>query len=170
VQCDTTNWGCDGGWFNNSFTYLESQGLETASNYPYTSYSGTTGGPCAASSSKEVVYVTSYSEALGIRYGGSEACVANHVQNTGPVAIYVDASNWSSYMGGIFSYTGCSSNPANLDHAVQAVGVYPVSGGYWKVRNSWGTSWGESGYIRLQYGYNTCGVANEGLYSNVAKW
>ncbi len=45
----------------------------------------------------------------------------------------------------------------NIDHAVQAVGV-SIGGGYWKVRNSWGTSWGESGFIRLKYGADTCAI------------
>jgi C1A family cysteine protease len=40
---------------------------------------------------------------------------------------------------------------------------------YWKVRNSWGTKWGESGYIRLKYGANTCAITNDPTYATVAK-
>lgn len=57
------------------------------------------------------------------------------------------------------------------DHCVQAVGVYPATtNGYWKVRNSWGTSWGESGYIRLAYGSNTCDITNDPTYVSVGKY
>lgn len=56
-----------------------------------------------------------------------------------------------------------------VDHCVQAVGVYPASdGGYWKVRNSWGYAWGEAGYIRLSYGSNTCAIARDPTYTEVA--
>jgi cathepsin L len=55
-----------------------------------------------------------------------------------------------------------------VDHCVQAVGVDASSSGYWKVRNSWGTSWGESGFIRLAYGANTCAITNDPTYVAVA--
>ena len=55
----------------------------------------------------------------------------------------------------------------SVDHCVQATGVDISS--YWKVRNSWGTSWGESGYIRLKYGANTCAITNDPTYVVVAK-
>lgn len=54
-----------------------------------------------------------------------------------------------------------------VDHCVQATGVDTSS--YWKVRNSWGTKWGESGYIRLKYGANTCAITNDPTYATVAK-
>lgn len=70
--------------------------------------------------------------------------------NSVPLAIAVDASNWSQYSSGIFS--NCASN---INHAVVAAGY--VSGSHWIVRNSWGTRWGEKGYMRLKTG-NTCGA------------
>jgi C1A family cysteine protease len=70
-----------------------------------------------------------------------------------PISVTVDASAFSSYHTGIFSNCGTTIN-----HAVLLVGV-STSAGYWKLKNSWGTSWGESGYIRLKYG-NTCGICN----------
>jgi C1A family cysteine protease len=67
--------------------------------------------------------------------------------------VAVDATNWSRYSGGVFSNCGTS-----LNHAVLGVGF--DSTGNWKIRNSWGTSWGEKGFIRLAPG-NTCGVISE---------
>lgn len=66
-----------------------------------------------------------------------------------PIAVTVDATNWSKYSSGIFS--NCATG---INHAVLLVGS--VSGN-WKIKNSWGANWGEQGYIRLKGG-NTCGV------------
>merc|ERR1711957_1149512 len=65
---------------------------------------------------------------------------------SGPVSVNVAAMQWSSYGGGI--YAGCSSTGGDntIDHVVQAVGY---SKDYWIIRNSWGPTWGEKGYMRL---------------------
>lgn len=70
-----------------------------------------------------------------------------------PLSVTVDASNWSSYRSGVFNNCGTSIN-----HAVLLVGLQSNE---WKIKNSWGTSWGEGGYIRLASG-NTCGVCSYG--------
>jgi len=76
-----------------------------------------------------------------------------------PVSVAVDAEKWSPYTGGIFS--NCGTNP---DHAVLAVGYDSSS---WKVKNSWGTGWGEQGYIRLKLG-DTCGVLDNAVVALVS--
>jgi C1A family cysteine protease len=73
----------------------------------------------------------------------------------GPMAVAVDASNWSSYRGGIFSNCG-----TGLNHGVLAVGYNSES---ITIKNSWGTTWGEKGFIRLALG-NTCGVLEVASY------
>ena len=88
--------------------------------------------------------------------------MASYVSSTGPLSVCVDASTWNSYTGGVMRVCGNS-----VDHCVQAVGVDTASG-YWKVRNSWGTSWGESGFIRLAYGANTCDITNDPTYVKMA--
>ena len=72
-----------------------------------------------------------------------------------PIAVAVDASKWSAYMSGIFSNCGNS-----LNHIVL---LTALADDYWKCRNSWGTSWGEAGYIRLAPG-NTCGICSSASY------
>ena len=76
----------------------------------------------------------------------------------GPVAVAVDASTWMLYTGGVM--TECTYQ--ELDHAVNIVGysLYDNSTAipYWTLKNFWGTSWGENGYIRVQYGTNQCGI------------
>jgi len=161
TQCDKTSAGCNGGWTERAYSYVQKAGgIETEASYPYTSYSGTTG-TCTFSASKTVIKVTGYKTISG------ESSMPSYVQSTGPLSVCLDAESWNSYTGGIMSVCGKS-----VDHCVQAVGVYPVSasaGGYWKVRNSWGTSWGESGYIRLAYGANTCDITNDPTYTTVSK-
>lgn len=75
----------------------------------------------------------------------------NHIANVGPLAVAVDASLWGGYSGGVFDSCNYSEN-IGLNHAVQMVGygTDPAEGDYWIVRNSWGTRWGEDGYIRLK--------------------
>jgi len=75
----------------------------------------------------------------------------NAVATIGPISVSVDASTWSFYSSGIFN--GCSTVNPDINHAVQLVGYGTDAGtDYWLVRNSWGSSWGEKGYIRLYRG------------------
>merc|ERR1719399_1729472 len=132
--------GCNGGNTGPAYTYLES-GIETDADYPYTSGARGVTGTCEADSSKFVAKTTGYTTVSSSASG--ESTMASYVASTGPLSICVDAESWSSYTGGIMKVCGNS-----VDHCVQAVGINTGSNGYWKVRNSWGTSWGEDGYIR----------------------
>jgi C1A family cysteine protease len=156
TQCTTAAAGCGGGWTETAYSYItKAGGIEQEKDYPYTAlmYQGITG-TCSAQSSKYVVGVTKYYTISG------ETNMANYVKATGPLSVCVDAMTWNSYTGGVMSKCGTS-----IDHCVQAVGVDTgASTPYWKVRNSWGTKWGESGYIRLSYGSNTCGITNDPTY------
>lgn len=78
----------------------------------------------------------------------------------GPLAVAVDASKWHDYEGGVFDGCDYTAN-MNVNHAVVLVGygTDEVEGDYWLVRNSWGTKFGENGYIRLRRESQTkCGV------------
>jgi len=91
--------------------------------------------------------------------------IMNHLAFVGPLSIVVDA-NWpQSYNGGVFR--DCTyGEDVTFDHAVQLVGYgeNEEEGKYWIVRNSWGESWGENGYIRIQRDEETrCGNAKVGV-------
>ena len=146
--------GCRGGLTENAFDYMRVNPLVEESEYPYTmsTYQGKTG-ECTVDTSKGVVGVSSYTNILG------ETNMANYVQSTGPLSVCVAAEVWNTYRNGILE-----SCPGSVDHCVQAVGVDTGINGYWKVRNSWGTSWGESGYIRLAYGSNTCKIIEDPIW------
>jgi cathepsin L len=163
VDCVTTCYGCDGGLMTSALTYVANkQGgkIHTESDYKYTATAGT----CKFSSSTAFAAgVSGYSSVTA----GSETDLASKCQTYGPIAIAIDASNWSFqlYSSGIYDESACSSS--NLDHGVGCVG-YGTEGStnYWIVRNSWGTSWGESGYIRMvKDKKNQCGEASMACYA-----
>lgn len=130
------NHGCNGGWPSSALNYVKAYGITSESAYPYTARDGacsTQGGATKISGQ------SSFSGCNGLQNG----------INGKPVSVTVDATNWSHYSSGVFNNCG-----ASINHAVLLVGVV---GGNWKIKNSWGTGWGEAGFIRLASG-NTCGV------------
>jgi len=142
VDCSRSygNQGCNGGWPYNALKYAQNSGMASTSEYPYVAKDQTckkTGG------SFKISGYNSYSGCNGLQ---------SQINNS-PVSVCVDASNWSAYRSGAFS--NCRSS---INHAVLLVGIV---GGNWKIKNSWGASWGESGYIRLaNAGSSTCGVCS----------
>jgi len=123
------------------------------SDYPYTSGAAGVVPACSQSGMTKLITVSNYYTLT------SESSMASHALSTGPISVAVDASSWSTYTGGVMSSCG-----SDIDHAVQITGVDTGSGGYWKVRNSWGTSWGEAGFIRLAYGQDTCAITTIPTY------
>ena len=159
VSCDKTSAGCNGGWTSSAYEYVKrAGGLESEEAYPYVSSQGITH-TCTEESSSEVLTVKSFTKITN-----GEAAMASYVLSTGPLSVCLDASSWNSYTGGIMTVCGNT-----VDHCVQAVGVNTGSDGYWIVRNSWGTSWGESGYIQLSYGSNTCNIDSDPTWTVVSK-
>jgi hypothetical protein len=137
------NQGCNGGWPSNALKYVQASGITTTAAYPYVAKDQA----CKVQGgSFKIGGQQSFSGCNGLTSG-----IAAH-----PLAVTVDATNWSPYKSGVFS--NCQ---ASINHAVLLVGVV---GGSWKIKNSWGTGWGESGFIRLNGG-NTCGLcAYAGVY------
>jgi len=152
VSCDKVDQGCNGGWPYQAMTYIKGAGgMETDSAYPYTSGGGNTG-VCKVDKTK---FVAGLAVAGYVQVAKGEANLET-VLNKGPVSICVDASSWSSYRSGVLATCGTS-----VDHVVQAVGY---TAAYWIVRNSWGTSWGESGFIRIARGKDLCLVSDYMVY------
>lgn len=150
------NQGCNGGLMDYGFEYIiKNGGLDTEADYKYTA----SGGSCnKKKSSKTNSPISSYKDVKV----GSESDLKSAV-NVGPVSIAIEADQmgFQFYSGGVFS-GNCGKE---LDHGVLLVGYGSEDGkDYWKVKNSWGASWGESGYIRLVQGKNQCGLANSASY------
>ena len=159
VSCDSTNSGCSGGDARTGYEYvMETGGLNMESNYPYTSYYDFAGS-CDKTKSGYSIAVAQYYTITGADATTVETNMINYVKTTGPLSVCIDASEWSSYVSGTVAV--CSSSP---NHCVQIVGVNDAEG-YWKIRNSWGTSWGEDGYIRLQLNADTCAITTIPTYT-----
>jgi len=154
VDCDThgEDQGCEGGFPTGAYQYVEEAGgIDSYSSYPYTAGEGQSG-TCNFTQANVVTNVASYSSING------ETGLYQQASTAGPVSVCVDAESWSGYEGGIL--TECGSD---VDHCVQLTGYqnYGQQGkAYWVVRNSWGTSWGENGFIWIQIGQDLCSIGD----------
>ncbi|KAF1786148.1 Cysteine peptidase [Phytophthora cactorum] len=133
VDCDEASYACDGGFPGDALTFIKQSG-----------------GVCT-----EEAYPCDIRKVVAVPVSDAGLVQAINVQ---PVAVGVAADNptWKQYKSGIVS--SCSTT--QLDHAVLAVGYSPS---YFKIKNSWGTQWGEEGYMRLKRGAGTrssgtCGI------------
>jgi C1A family cysteine protease len=158
TSCDSDSAGCDGGDIENAFDYVVSNGLVTSTEYAYTSSLGDSR-ECDATMTDYSVSLRSYAVLSGDDVDSVEENMKNYLLSTGPLTVCLDASGWSTYTSGVIR--NCNSI---LNHCVQVVGV-DTDEGYWKIRNSWGPSFGEDGYVRITQGENTCGIASLPMYT-----
>jgi len=151
VDCDKRDDGCNGGNPPTAYEYIiEAGGQDTEASYPYHARDQA----CQFKPADVEVKITSYKTI------SSEDAMKTATATVAPLSICVDAANWQFYSSGVMTPAQCGGT--SLDHCVQAVGYdTSVNPPYWNVRNSWGTDWGLSGYIRLEYGHNTCGLTEE---------
>jgi len=153
------NYGCQGGWYMAAWKYIRDVGGSACeSKYPYVASKGW----CRWNTGMRCATVSSYHDTAP----GSEADLTAALAEVGPVSVAIDAtrSGFRSYRTGVFYDPYCSSSA--LDHAVLAVG-YGSEGGmdYYLVKNSWGTWWGDQGYIKMARNRNNhCGIASKPSY------
>jgi hypothetical protein len=147
VDCDTKSSGCNGGWMDYAFEYLSANGFCEESQYPYKARDQT----CMASQNE---CQTGPTEKVYIDLPAKNEDVMLFELANGPIFVAVDASTWSFYSGGILDSCG-----TGLNHGVTLVQV-DHDAGFAKIRNSWGGSWGDAGYIKLALGKDMCGYAD----------
>jgi len=102
-------------------------------------------------------YATVVADVISYASVEGETGLYKQASTAGPVSVCVDASSWSGYSGGIL--TSCGNS---VDHCVQLTGYanYGGSQAYWIVRNSWGTDWGENGFIWIAIGQDLCYIGD----------
>ena len=161
VDCSGSygNMGCNGGLKDQAFQYvIKVGGLATETDYPYTAADG----KCKTSGFTRYGKISSYTT---VTPWDPEALKA--ALNIQPVSVSVKADLWQSYSSGIINDASCGTA---TNHAVIAVG-YNTEGDipYYVVRNSWGSTWGEEGHIRIgiQGGIGICGIQKTPYYPNV---
>ena len=173
IDCDTASpqSGCNGGntWYALGWVKSNS-GICTESAYGYHAVKGTCGSSSCTKSSSSLASVVQIYSAYQYTYPStsssthistaSETDIISRLAN-GPVGVAVEADQaaWQSYGGGIVTTSTTCGN--SLDHAVLITGYGTdpsTNTPYWIIKNQWSTSWGESGYIRIQRGAGMCGI------------
>ncbi|XP_050499586.1 cathepsin L-like proteinase isoform X3 [Diabrotica virgifera virgifera] len=149
---DYGNGDCEeGGLMTNAFEYIEDNGIESESSYPYTGRQGT----CRRSASKSELKIKGYKEPAD-----NEEALRQAVGTVGPISAAIYAEPIQFYNSGIFNSKQCVNNVNYLDHGILVVGYGEENNTpYWIIKNSWGASWGEQGYFRLQRNAKLCGLA-----------
>jgi len=153
--------GCNGGQMEGAFKFIIENGQCSLSSYPYTAKDGS----CQKCS--EVAHISSCSDVKPNDQISLKAAVAQQ-----PIAIAIEADTryFQSYSDGVLTSTSCGTN---LDHGVLVVGYGTEnSQDYWLVKNSWGTSWGQEGYVKIGRSSSTndagiCGIAMDPSFPTI---
>lgn len=155
IDCDEGDDGCIAGEIGNAMQYIEEEGLVYESQYPYTAVVG----DCQVDETTErAVYIYSFDTIPSNEAALQESVVEQPVA----VNLAVSAADWQSYSSGV--YTGPCNDDINHNALLVGYDNYTDGTPYWKVKNSWGATWGQDGYILMQRGVEEemglCQIAN----------
>jgi len=151
------NQGCNGGLMDNGFEYvIKNGGLDTETDYSYTAQDGSCDNKKAGKTNSAI---SGYKD---VKVGSEDDLLIAVSHQPVSIAIEADQMGFQFYKKGVFSGK-CGTQ---LDHGVLLVGYGSTGFGkdYWKIKNSWGNTWGEGGYIRFERGQNKCGLANSASF------
>nr|CAX72146.1 cathepsin L, a [Schistosoma japonicum] len=159
VDCSTPygNYGCEGGYMDHAFNYLESHYIESENDYKYLGYDAN----CHYRKSKGVVKVKKFVDLPS----KDEKTLQKAVYQYGPISVGIVAlDSLIMYKSGVFESNDCKH--ADINHGVLVVGYGNEHGkDYWLIKNSWGDLWGSKGYFKLRRNkHNMCGVASNASF------
>jgi cathepsin L len=161
VDCSGSfgNMGCNGGLMDQAFQYIKANmGIDTESSYPYEARNDV----CRFKKADVGATDTGFVDIKAMNETDLQMAIAT----VGPISVAIDASHGSFhlYKSGIYNEPMCSAT--RLDHGVLAVGYDSQNSmEYYIVKNSWGTSWGQDGYIWMSRNANNqCGIATMSSY------
>jgi C1A family cysteine protease len=154
------NQGCNGGLVDQAMQWvIANGGICDWQEYAYTAETGTT---CMSTNCTNVAKITGY---VDVTSGDENALMAAVYAQPVSTAVEADQQVFQFYTSGILDDPSCGQN---IDHGMTIVGWGTEAGkDYWILRNMWGTSWGEQGYIRLVRGKNECGLAVSPTYAEL---
>jgi C1A family cysteine protease len=165
VDCgaSTGNYGCNGGWMDFAFQYIQNVGGQAqTADYPYTARDGN----CKFAQSMAKVSISGFVDVSKSDCNGLIGAITKQ-----PISVAIAANAIMFYSSGVFASTACGTS---LNHGVTAVGYGTDNGqNFYLVRNSWGSGWGEAGYIRMsrdvQKDDGICGICMVASYPNASK-
>lgn len=163
IDCDEKNDQCDGGNMKKAFLYLQDHGLMRNEDYPFINGVG----KCKYDDSKTVIKVTEFSF-----LPKDEEEMKKALYKYGPLAGAVNGLIMAFYGGGIFEPWIPLLCPDSINHAIVIVGYgvdKETNKPFWRIKNSWGTGWGEGGYFRLLRGEGVCGIRQYTLIADIEK-
>ena len=157
VDCagDYDNHGCSGGLPSHAFEYIKDNGgITTEDKYPYKAVDQT----CGVKEADKVVGVRGGAVNISL----SEGDLKQAIFQNGPVSVaFQVVGDFRDYRTGVYVSNTCKNGPDDVNHAVLAVGYGTENGtDYWIIKNSWGASWGDQGFFKMQRGVNMCGIQN----------
>uniref|UniRef100_A0A7S2V2D8 Peptidase C1A papain C-terminal domain-containing protein n=1 Tax=Fibrocapsa japonica TaxID=94617 RepID=A0A7S2V2D8_9STRA len=159
TSCDEYSYGCNGGYFGNTFTWIKEFGIMSEEGYPQDAATWTQGitEACNEAAVDQATFKAHLDAFSKVNVATEEELQLALIRN-GPLSIGVDAMSMEFYSSGVDPGLECSGN---MDHAVLLVG-WGVEDGvkYWLVKNSWGDFWGEDGYWKATFGKDTCMMAD----------
>lgn len=156
VSCDTNDYGCQGGYMDMAWEFIDKEGLVSESCFPYASQSGVS--PACTDKCANGEAFTKYSCVDGsITQSKTVASIKSEILN-GPVeAAFTVYEDFFSYSSGVYHHT---SESVAGGHAIKLLGFGTESGqDYWLAANSWGSSWGMKGFFKILQG--DCGIEEQ---------
>jgi len=163
VSCDTTDYGCQGGYLQNAWEFMASTGVVTNNCDPYTSQNGNVA-PCPSACTDGSALKSYFINAATIQTLTDAPSMQTAIMAHGPIeAAFEVYQDFFSYTSGVYVHT---SGQLMGGHAIKIVGWGVDSAtkqNYWIVFNSWGTSWGMDGLFWILRGVDECGIESNSV-------